>query len=294
MSKHTPNPNKVEYRDVGLEITLVMARYFFKTDYLHYGYWTDDLALEPNNILKAQENYCELILANIPAGTKTILDVGCGTGKFTQELLKRGYCVDCVSPAGLLTNQARKRLGGEQTIFECRFEDLQTEQRYDLILFSESFQYVPLERAFENCEKFLADKGHVLICDFFGSDVKADAPQDRSPLNGGHSLRKFYDGQARYGYTALHDQDITTQTAPNLDLVQGLLTNVAFPIYYSVTNALRQNQPLLYKLLTRIYRKRLAKLRRRYTGNARTGATFACYKSYRLLVLQKTPAVASP
>lgn len=291
MSKRKPDPNKVEYRDMGLEIALVMARYFFHTDYLHYGYWTEDLAVQPDNILRAQENYCELLLAHIPAGTKTILDVGCGTGKFTQELLSRGYCVDCVSPSGLLTRQARQRLPGEQTFFECKYEDLQTERRYDLILFSESFQYVPLERAFENSEKFLAPNGHLLICDFFGSDMREDRPTERSPLNGGHSLRKFYDGLERHHYDVLHDQDITAQTAPNLDLVHGLLNEVAFPIYRSVSNALKQNQPLLHKLLMRVYRKKLAKLRRRYTGSARTGATFACFKSYRLLVLQKMPAV---
>ncbi len=280
MSKHKP----VQYKDVGLEIALVFARYFFHSEYLHYGYWQEGVAVEPSNLLQAQEKYCELLLAHIPPGTKTILDVGCGTGRFSQELIKRGYSVDCVSPSALLTLQTRNRLGAEQVIFECRYEDLETERRYDLILFSESFQYVPLDRAFQNSLKFLNDNGHLLISDFFDTDL-----EEISPLGGGHSLKAFNEGVIRYQYTVLQNVDITAETAPNLDLVNGLVHAVAIPIYRSITNALRQNHPSFFRGITWVYRKRLAKLRRKYVGNARSSASFARFKSYRVLLCQRPP-----
>ena len=49
--------HKVELKEIGLDIGLAFARHFYKTDYLHYGYWTDDLTVEPSNVLQAQENY---------------------------------------------------------------------------------------------------------------------------------------------------------------------------------------------------------------------------------------------
>jgi len=35
--------HKVELKEIGLDIGLAFARHFYKTDYLHYGLWTDDL-----------------------------------------------------------------------------------------------------------------------------------------------------------------------------------------------------------------------------------------------------------
>ena len=275
--------HRTRYKDLGLEIALILGRYFFHTDYLHYGYWTKGLAVEPDNLLCAQQNYCDLLLAHIPPDTKTILDVGCGTGKFAQELQKRGYQVDCVSPSALLTGHARRRLGEESTIFECRFEELETTNRYDLILFSESFQYVPMDQAFTNATRFLTASGHLLICDFFGLSGKGV-----SPLRGGHSLCAFYEQLAQYPFALLEDCDITEETAPNLDLIRDLLEKVVLPVGRSLNAMLRQNHPFLLRSVAWLYRKRIAKIKSKYTGNSRTSATFSCFKSYRLLLCRHT------
>lgn len=273
---------KSGYKDVGLEIALIFARYFLRTDYLHYGYWTEGLAVEPDNLLCAQQNYCDLLISRIPPGTRRILDVGCGTGKFAHELQQRGYCVDCVSPNAMLTTHARRRLGADQVIFECLFENLQTDQRYDLILFSESFQYIPLEQAFQKSQDILTDDGHLLICDFFRADIA-----EPSPLGGGHKLPALYEGLKQHHFDLLEDKDITTQTAPNLDLVRDLLNQVAFPVSSSLQNALQQKHPTLFKILAWVFQKRIGRIRRRYAQNSRNGANFARFKSYRLLLCQK-------
>ena len=60
--------HKVELKEVGLDIGLAFARHFYKTDYLHYGYWTEALSVDPANVLEAQENYANLLLKHIPDG----------------------------------------------------------------------------------------------------------------------------------------------------------------------------------------------------------------------------------
>ena len=272
--------NRTQYKDLGLEIAIIFGRYFFHTDHLHYGYWPQELPVHADNLLCAQQNYCKMLLSRIPVDTKTILEVGCGTGKFAEELKQQDYSVDCVSPSALLTSHARKRLGEDQTIFECKYEDLETDKRYDLILFSESFQYVPLDTALRQCARFLAPGGRVLISDFFSTDVK-----ERSPLGGGHVMRHFYAALPLHHFEIIEDTDITAETAPNLDLVSDLYQKVIIPIGRSVWQAAKQNYPTGFRVLSWIYRKKIAKLRRRYTGNARSGANFLYFKSYRVILL---------
>ena len=78
--------HKVELKEVGLDIGLVFAKHFYKTDYLHYGYWPEGLSVEPANVIEAQENYANLLLKHIPEGVSSVLDVGCGSGKFSESI----------------------------------------------------------------------------------------------------------------------------------------------------------------------------------------------------------------
>ena len=69
------NRKKVDYRELGLEIGLIFARYFLKTDHLHFGYWTDDIDVDINNLPQAQEKHSEFILSHIPEGVTTIFGI---------------------------------------------------------------------------------------------------------------------------------------------------------------------------------------------------------------------------
>ena len=96
--------HKVELKEIGLDIGLAFAKHFYKTDYLHYGYWTDDLTVEPSNVFEAQENYANFLLEHFPKQTVSVLDVGCGSGKFAEKMIDSGFQVDCVSPSTNLSN----------------------------------------------------------------------------------------------------------------------------------------------------------------------------------------------
>ena len=104
---------KIDSKEVGLVAGIILGKTLFKTDDLHYGYWTPDLKLDIQNIVHAQENHSNFIISNIPEGVSTILDVGCGAGALAKRLLAKGYHVDCVSPSMLLTREAKKLTGGK-------------------------------------------------------------------------------------------------------------------------------------------------------------------------------------
>jgi len=274
---------KADSQEVGLELSLIFAKYFLKTDYLHYGYWPDGLELDISNLAKAQENHSHFLIFHLPEKINKILDVGCGTGKLASLLIENGYQVDCVSPSILLTDHARGMVGDKSNIFRCKYEDLQTENRYDLILFSESFQYVGMDAATWNKTfNLLNSNGHILIMDFFKTDA-----QGTSPLGGGHDLKEFYQTIALFPFKQLKDIDITQQTAPNLRLIDDFLTKAGVPAWNLILSYLAEAAPILFKFLTWKFKDKLKKIERKYCSGTRNAENFSRFKSYRLLLYQK-------
>ena len=142
-----PRAPALKSPEFGLALGLVAGRFALDMQDLHYGYWTEDLELTPQNMARAQARYTDELMADIPAGVRSILDVGCGAGNTARKLLDRGYEVDCVSPNEWLTAEARKVLGNRARVFESKFEDVKLDRTYDLILFSESFLFMKAEQA---------------------------------------------------------------------------------------------------------------------------------------------------
>jgi len=270
-------------RETGIEIGSICGRYFLKLEHLHYGYWTGELEEDITNLHAAQQEYVKFLISHIPDGVKTILDVGCGTGQIARRLLETGYQVDCVSPSRFLAQQTRELLGEKSNVFECRYEELQTEKRYDLILFAESFQYIALEQGLKNTLRFLNDDSYMLICDAFRKDVDGNMG-----LGGGHRLSKFYDAIGKCPFTLAKDIDITKQTAPNIDIMDDAIKNVGRPVAHLVLHFLSVRYPIASKLLRWKYRKKLNKLNDKYFDGRRTAENFRKFKSYRLFLYKKT------
>lgn len=273
---------KVDSKEIGLEIGLNIGKHVFHTEHLHYGYWTKGLDINLNNLPQAQENHSDYIISHIPKGSKTILDVGCGVGRIALKLINIGYNVDCVSPSSVFTEYTRNLLGDKSHIFECNYEELQTDNQYDVILFSESFQYVNLEKAVQKSVKYLNDGGYLLICDFFKINSK-----EKGVIGGGHKLVRFYDLISQAPLKPIKDIDITNQIAPNLDLVNKFLTNVGQPVWNLSFQFLNSNYPLLSKFIQWKYRKKIERINRKYFSGLRNAENFSRCKSYRLLLYKK-------
>jgi SAM-dependent methyltransferase len=274
---------KTGSREIGLEIGSILGKYFLKLDHLHYGYWANGLEVDISNLRIAQENFADFLISHIPDRVRSILDVGCGTGQTAKKLFDMGYQVDCVSPSHFLAEQARELLGNGSNIFECYYEQLQTENPYDLILFSESFQYVDIEEALKKTVDFLNRDGYMLICDFF----EKETPWKRI-ISGGHRLKKFYEMVTNYPLRLIKDLDITEQTAPTIDIVDDAFKKAIHPSVILAQQLLDNRYPFMSKFLKRMYRKRINKINKTYFNGEKTGENFKKFKSYRLLLYRKT------
>jgi 2-polyprenyl-3-methyl-5-hydroxy-6-metoxy-1,4-benzoquinol methylase len=275
------NDKKIVSREIGLEIGSICGKYFLKLDHLHYGYWTGDLKVDINNVHIAQEKYADFVISHIPEGTKKILDVGCGSGHIAKKLIDMGYKVDCVSPSHFLAEQTRQLLGDASQLFECFYEQLQTENRYDLILFSESFQYIDMEKNFSKTIGLLNPQGHMLICDYFRKETL-----EKSHISGGHPLQDFYDTASKYPFELMKDIDITPQTAPNMDVLNDTFKKAVLPTVVLTRQLLESRYPLASKIVNWLYRKKINKIDQKYFQGEKTGEHFMKFKSYRLLLFK--------
>ena len=84
-----------------------------------------------------------------------------------------------------LSDAIENKLVEKVRVHRSTFENLDVKTKYDLVLFSESFQYVNIRKSFEKIPSLLNDNG-LLICDFFrqpGTGTK--------PLGGG-TIGRFF------------------------------------------------------------------------------------------------------
>ena len=275
---------KVSSKEVGLEIGLVISRFLYKTEHLHYGYWPDDLTIIPENVRKAQDLHSKLIIDAIPANVETILDVGSGSGGLAEKLIDKGYKVHCVSPSEYLADAIEEKLGDKVKVFRSTCQDLELEQQYDLVVFSESFQYVQVNQAIEKSIEALKPNNHLLICDFFRQPGTG-----RRPLGGGHGWDWFQNALKEYPLIEIINKDITKETARTMDLFNDMLNDVALPISSLSGRYMDSNFPKSMKLFRWAFRKHLTKINEIYFSGYLTSEMFNKMKTYRLL-LYKLPS----
>ncbi len=274
--------NKVSSQRVGLDIGLAIGRFFLNTEDLHYGYWPKGKTATIQNFAEAQKAHSKLIIYHIPDGTQRILDVGSGSGNLALKLINKGFQVDCVIPSEFLAEQVRAKLGNQSTIHICGFEDVPESEKYDLILFSESFQYVKLGESMVKIMTMLNPGGHLLICDFFRRDVLG-----KSPMGGGHSWQGFQDIITKHPLKMVTDLDITEETAPTIDLLAKFNADVVTPISEMSGEYLIDHYPRITRLLQWKFKKRIEKISRIYLSGAVNGYSFKQFKEYHLLVYEK-------
>ena len=276
--------SKVDSKEVGLVAGLNLFHFFLGSRDLHYGLWQDDLEVCIQNLPQAQKRYSDFLLSHIPDGVKRVLDVGCGAGGVATELLARGYQVEGVSPSPLLSEAARQQAGADFKIHQGRFEDVSFEddEKFDLVMFSESFQYINLDTVLLDAQQRLRPGGYVLICDFF----KTNEP-GRSVIGGGHPIDKFRAALQASGLELLEDKDITRETAPNLDIVDQMGRELLLPTFKLIGYAFSSNHPWLAKILRWKYDRKIRKIHRKYLSGERNADSFSRYKVYRLLLLRK-------
>ncbi|MBT6866963.1 MAG: methyltransferase domain-containing protein, partial [Candidatus Marinimicrobia bacterium] len=143
-----------------------------RSPFLHYGFWDEPKSVDLDSvnlqeIKDAQGRYIEHLSSFIPSNVKSILDVGCGIGGNADYLHNKGYHIETLSPDDFQRTVIDEKFKGEMKFHHCKFEKFDPQQKYDLILESESACYIKIDQGFEKARETLRDGGYLLASDYF-------------------------------------------------------------------------------------------------------------------------------
>ena len=279
-------------RLVGLDIALKVSSFVTGKEHLHYGLWEKlDVTLE--NLGKAQEAYTNLLFKYLPKKEPQkkleILDIGGGAGENAKKLIERGHRVTIIVPSKILAEHAKINTNKKAEILITTFEDyIPKYNSFDLCLFAESFQYIPIKTALKKASILLKNNGEILIADCFRSDKK-QIGIIRQP-GGGASLKSMEKELEIQKFKILVRKEKTKLVAPSVELEQKFYNTLGFSINRIVTS-LNVNRPITLKFLKIIYKiffskRRRKRLEKRLFENTRTADSFIKYNHYMIYKLR--------
>lgn len=278
---------KLDTRAIGLDTALALSRWLTGKEHLHYGLWTA-IDVAACNVGRAQDAYSAKLFSYLPprAGLR-ILDIGGGAGETAKKLIALGHSVEIVIPSAFLAARCRTN-APQAVVHECRFEDLHSDGGFDLCLFSESFQYIPLPFALTRAASLLKPGGEILIGDCFRSESFQSVPGFHT-VGGGHLIGDFRNALALQPMNILSEEDVTEAVAPSIDLEQDLF-NVLGVGLCGTEAQLKKCRPMQHWLIHRALRLLInngkrARLAQRLFEKSRTSQAFIANNRYLLIRL---------
>jgi MPBQ/MSBQ methyltransferase len=271
--------SKTYYNDIALKL----IQKLFGLDYLHYGYFDSNIPHTLEGLKEAQQKYTDKILSHFPSDAKNILDVGCGAGGNAKTMIKKGYNVTCIDPDPYLLSRTASETQNKVKTIQGLYENVSEIQpeTMDLVLMSESCQYISPVDGWNLHKKHVRVGGYVMAVDFF----KIRAIDKPYISKSGHELGSFIEEAEKKGFKLLLQEDITPQTAPTMDLYQSIITNKIFPVFEALFTFVERKFSFIYKILAHFLRDKVLFLKEKYSNQG--SDIFAYYKGYYILLFQR-------
>ena len=269
----------MKFKDTQLDVEALLSEAIFGHGFLHYGYWPEGrpATLSAEALGRAQQAYFDKLVSLIPKGTKTILDVGSGTGANALALTGLGYQLECLCPSEQLNRMARKKLPQTVKVHTLRFEEFESEKRFDLCLFAESFHYIELAPALAQTARY--GKNGAVIFDYFR---RPGHEEDGDATRGTHA--EFLAEIARQGALRVAaDANLTEAILPTFEVLDHIKNAHVAPFVARLRSEYRAAHPVKSFVIERFLKKKLDRFQR----PSNRAETFAKKYEYRLIRLTR-------
>lgn len=237
------------YQNAALAYYLALT----KSNYLHYGYWqplpqsAEDLTLP--RFRQAQEAYAHKLVNFIPQGVAQILDVGCGIGGNALKLLELGYQIDGLAPDPCQQQQFIETTGNRAGFYLSEFQTFTPPHSYDLILMSESSQYIDVEDLARVARSCLDRGGYLLLADM----LRRDQNYIQGIFSNCHQVDQLQAALQQAGFRLVELEDISVGVAPTLDLCLENLHTFGISTFSYIADVISIAVPPIYSLLSWCY-----------------------------------------
>lgn len=249
--KTIPISQVTRYQNAALNYYLSLT----ESPYLHYGYWeplpVPDEELTIARLRIAQKAYAAKLLAFIPEESNLILDVGSGIGGNAAHLLDHGFAVEGLAPDPLQQEAFLKNTHGQAIFHLTTFEAFKATHTYDLILLSESSQYMAAGDIARCAAALLNDGGYLLLADM----LRTDANYVEGIFSNCHAIAEIQSVLTQEGFTMVKTEDISSHIAPTIDLCLDLFRRFGLGTFRYLADLIAIAVPPLSKLLGWIYRR---------------------------------------
>ncbi len=258
-----------------------------RSEYLHYGFWDNPDSLELskitlNDIHNAQERYIEHLSSFIPKDVSSIIDVGCGIGGNAKYLLEKGYTVETLSPDKFQNKVIDEKFKKKIIFHRTKFEDFQTEKKYDLILESESACYIDMEKGFAKANHILQPNGYILSSDYF---VYQNDNSDSLHLKSSHNLKDYLSHAKDKGFKIIKEYDQTLNTMPTLDYGSYFLKRFIEPVLEYVNLSANRKYPKMTSVISSLIGNKFDKKKKQL--ELIDSEKFKKYRKYMIFLFQK-------
>ncbi len=218
--------------------------------FLHYGYWEPLPApqeeLTIGKLRLAQQAYADKLLSFMPEGIKTILDVGCGVGGNAAYLLDQSFVVEGLAPDHYQQEQFLKHTQGQAVFHLSRLETFQSNSPYDLMLLSESSQYIATADIARCAAALIKPNGYLLLADM----LRTNADYTKGIFSNCHLIGDLEQALQQAGFTMLKTEDISRNILPTIDLCVENFRKFGLSTSFYVADLLAIAAPPIYKLLS--------------------------------------------
>lgn len=129
-----------------------------KLNSLHLGMFPDHL-----KFYDSQEYFTDFLIQEYMTNPCKILEIGSGLGKTGRKLIEKGFDYTGICPDKNQIEYAK--IYNQLTSTMAKFEDYETKEKFDFILFQESSQYIEMKTWISKSHFLLKEGGVVLVID---------------------------------------------------------------------------------------------------------------------------------
>ncbi len=195
-----------KYKKISFPLNVYAFITYFSTGEfreLNYGLFKN----ENDNLIQAQKNSTDLLFQHLFKSPAKILEVGIGLGKTHQKLMDKGF--DCVgiTPDQMQIDIVQERIP-EANLVCTMLENFELENKFDIVLFQESAQYIKTPELLKKTYTLLKENGRILIVDGFLIGEKSL-----------HDINEFIALAKHYGFELIKSINLSDNAASKEDYI---------------------------------------------------------------------------